>query len=122
MELPVVVVDWPRLLMLRDLQPPGEPDVVAELIASFLSDSAERIERLHAASAAGNLRGVSHEAHAIKGSAGLLGAEPLRAEAEAVETAANAGLVEGLPALIARMNSALDVAHAALSRGPETGG
>jgi HPt (histidine-containing phosphotransfer) domain-containing protein len=116
MEMPVI--DWPRLLIFRDLQPPGEADIVAELIDSFLSDSAARLERLHAAAAAGNLRGVAHEAHSIKGAAALLAADPLSAEAEAVEIAANAGLAQDLPPLLVRLNSALNTTHATLSRGP----
>jgi HPt (histidine-containing phosphotransfer) domain-containing protein len=112
---PGPVVDWPQLLLLRELQDPSEPDVVADLVATFLTDSAVRMARARAALAAGDAKGVMVEAHTLKGSAALLAAEPLRRAAERVERAANAGstglaagLLDDLAATLAEVRGAFE--------------
>jgi HPt (histidine-containing phosphotransfer) domain-containing protein len=112
------VVEWPRLLQFRELQPPGEPDVVLELIGDFLTDSARRITLLHEAAALEKWRDVGHQAHTIKGSAALLACEPLCAAAETVETAIRSGVTDGLPDAIAVLADALALARDVLSKGP----
>jgi HPt (histidine-containing phosphotransfer) domain-containing protein len=112
------VIDWPQLLMLRELQPPDEPDVIADLIATFKKDSSARLERLRAAAASGNLTDVGHEAHALKGSAATLGAELMRGEAEHIEAAVRANDLAPLPPLVTRLAEALREAQAELAKGP----
>jgi HPt (histidine-containing phosphotransfer) domain-containing protein len=112
------IVEWPRLLELRDLQPSGQPDIVAELIDAFLADSARRIAILHQAAAVGQWRDVGHQAHTLKGSAALLACEPLRAAAEIVEIAARTGATEVLPDAIVVLADALALARDVLSSGP----
>jgi two-component system, sensor histidine kinase and response regulator len=112
------VVEWITFLKLRDLQPPDEPDIIEELVSAFLVDSAKRLARLLDAAAAGDLRIVAHEAHSIKGSAGLLGAEALEAEAQEVETAARAGGSSTLPDLIDRLAAIVRATQVALTQGP----
>lgn len=115
---PSLIVEWPRLLELRDLQPPGDPDIVLELIGAFLTDSQRRIALLHKAAAERKWRDVGHQAHTLKGSAALLACEPLRVAAETVETAARTGVTDGLPDAIAVLADALAAARHALSSGP----
>ena len=115
---PPMIVEWSRLLQLRELQPPGQPDVVLELIGDFLTDSEWRIKLLHEAAEAGKWRDVGHQAHTLKGSASLLACEPLRAAAETVETATRTGETNGLHGAIAVLAEALALARAALSSGP----
>jgi HPt (histidine-containing phosphotransfer) domain-containing protein len=104
--------------MLRDLQPPGQPDVVLELIGDFLTDSERRIKLLHEAAAVEKWRDVGHQAHTLKGSASLLACEPLRIAAETVETATRTGAFDGLPDAIVVLAAALELAREALSNGP----
>jgi HPt (histidine-containing phosphotransfer) domain-containing protein len=115
---PTLIVEWPRLLQLRDLQPPGDPDIVLELIGAFLTDSQRRITLLHEAAAERKWRDVGHQAHTLKGSAALLACEPLRIAAETVETAARTGVTDGLPDAIVVLADALAAARNALSNGP----
>jgi HPt (histidine-containing phosphotransfer) domain-containing protein len=115
---PTLIVEWSRLLQLRDLQPPGQPDVVLELIGDFLMDSERRMKLLHEAVAVEKWRDVCHQAHTLKGSASLLACEPLRVAAEVVETATRTGVMDGLPTAIAALADALALARTALANGP----
>ena len=77
-----------------------------QLIDLFIVQGRERIAAAHAAAQAGDARGVSAAAHALKSSAGNLGAQSLGARAAAVERSgaaaqdapALAALVDGLTA------------------------
>ena len=62
---------------LRQLTPPGEPDVLAEVLRLFLEEVPPRIARLRNAWAAGNIEEVHRAAHSLKGSAGNIGARRL---------------------------------------------
>lgn len=112
------IIDWPQLLMLRDLQDPGEPDVVAELIAMFLADSAERMSRVQEAARAGDVRAIGLEAHALKGSAALLGAEHLRLAAGEVEARARTDGMEAMGPPVDMMRLSLETTLRALADGP----
>ncbi|HWI18854.1 MAG TPA: Hpt domain-containing protein [Vicinamibacterales bacterium] len=59
---------------LRSLTPPGEPDVLSEVLQLFLTEVPPRIDRLRNAWAAGNIEEVHRAAHSLKGSAGNIGA------------------------------------------------
>ncbi len=95
--------------MLASLQEPGEPDLIVELVSLFLRDTPERLRGLvdrplepsHAA----------RVAHAVKGSAGNLGASRLQDLASRLERAGHdgqsadtlAGLAEDVCAEYARV-------------------
>ena len=88
-------VDAEVLEMLESLQEPGEPDLIVELITLFLKDTPERLAELgDSRRDAGH---VARVAHAVKGSAGNLGATVLQECAGALEHAAHRG--EGAEAL-----------------------
>ena len=71
------VLDAAVIDNLRELTAPGEPDVLAEVLALFLEDVPRRIERLRAAWAAGDAAEIHRIAHSLKGSAGNIGAQTL---------------------------------------------
>ena len=79
----------------KDLQQPGEPDIVAELIDLFLEDAEKRITILAQAGALGDLNTVREQAHGLKGSSGNIGASRIHnlsnrlAESPAANSAAN---------------------------------
>ena len=110
-----VVVDWGRLEALRDLQSEGEPDVVVEVIAMFQEDSVARLARARDAFACGGRKSLKREAHSLRGSAGLLGAERLRETAEAVER--HAGWSSALGPLVDAMAEAISAVCTELSSG-----
>lgn len=71
------VLDPAVLDNLRQLTPPGEPDLLLQVLTIFLDEAPKRIERLQSALAAGDAAGVQRAAHSLKGSAGNIGAHAL---------------------------------------------
>jgi CheY-like chemotaxis protein/PAS domain-containing protein len=99
------VVDSATLKQLRD---DAGPDLVSELIASFMSETDERLLRMQAATPAGDFESVATDAHAMKSSSGTFGALRLQSLAERLEAAASASdaslvseLLDVLPDLVA---------------------
>jgi len=82
-------IDKDVLEMLAELQAPGEPDLVSELVELFLRDTPERLRVLETRpiDAADAVRA----AHTVKGSAGNIGAVALQAQAAALEAAGHDG-------------------------------
>jgi two-component system, sensor histidine kinase and response regulator len=84
-------VDPEVLAMLADLQEPGEPDLLGELVALFLRDAPERLGAIDRGLADGDLATVERAAHSLKGSASNLGAMGLHCLAACVEEQARLG-------------------------------
>ncbi len=59
---------------LRQLTPPGEPDVLSEVLRLFLDEVPRRVERLKAAWQERNAVELQRAAHSLKGSSGNIGA------------------------------------------------
>lgn len=67
-------VDPSILAMLEEIQEPGQPDLICELIELFLEDSARNLQALETAVEHRNAAEVRLVAHSLKGSSGSLGA------------------------------------------------
>jgi CheY-like chemotaxis protein/nitrogen-specific signal transduction histidine kinase/HPt (histidine-containing phosphotransfer) domain-containing protein len=67
-------LDASMLDSFRDLQTPGEPDIVTELVDLFLSDAGKRITAIEEAAERGDSKTIKEQAHAVKGAAGNVGA------------------------------------------------
>jgi HPt (histidine-containing phosphotransfer) domain-containing protein len=106
-------IDWSQLNDLRGL---GEPELVAELLATFLQDSELQLASLVAAVQSGDAPRVKREAFVLKGTAALLGAERLRATAEYLEAEAALSLANVRP-LIAALRTELGEVHSVLAAG-----
>ena len=104
-------VDPEVLDMLTSLQEPGEPDLVVELVTLFLRDTPERLQVLLARPLDGSQ--AAGVAHAIKGSAGNLGAMVLQERASALEQAAHRG---SHPERLAALADALHAEYARVER------
>jgi HPt (histidine-containing phosphotransfer) domain-containing protein len=85
------VVGRERLLALRDLQEPGEPDLVAEIVEMFRADGNARLARARGALARTDAAALRLEAHSLRGSAGVIGADVLSDAALDVERCATGG-------------------------------
>jgi CheY-like chemotaxis protein/HPt (histidine-containing phosphotransfer) domain-containing protein len=85
------VIDPLALEKLRALRLPGEPDLAREVIELFLVDAPVRIAALRGSIERGDLRGVMHGAHTLKGSASHLGAKLLSTLCAHLEEKARAG-------------------------------
>ena len=71
------VLDHVVIDKLRQLTPPGEPDVLVQVLQLFLQEVPPRIDRLRNVWAAGDIQEMYRVAHSLKGSAGNVGARRL---------------------------------------------
>lgn len=69
----------------------GDPDLESELIVTFLADTSQRISEMAAVIASGDATSLIRTAHAIKGSAGNMGAATLQEIARKLEQIAKSG-------------------------------
>jgi CheY-like chemotaxis protein len=83
---------------------------LSQLFAMALADIAKRHERIEAAAAAGDLDSAQREAHAIKGSCGMIGAAEIQALAASIEEAPtlNTSAVAEIPAACLRLKHVLE--------------
>ena len=86
----------------------GSTGLVAELFELFKEDTPERLANMGAHLAAGEAGVVSELAHALKGSAGPMGASKMRGIAQDIEKATRAGRAD--PEIAAQL-SALEAAY-----------
>ena len=107
-------LDVAALAALRELQEPGAPDIVLEVVRMFLGDSAQCREAAERALVAGDASALAFAAHRLRGSAALLGLERLQQTAEDVERVANLGGPTEWAARLHRMQDALAEADEAL--------
>jgi CheY-like chemotaxis protein len=104
---------------LVELQDPGIPGLLAELIGLFSEDAPHNVARLHAAVAGADPAEVTRIAHALKGSAATLGARTMAATCAAIEAAGRAGRAADLgPALAELQRQTHDVLAALAELAP----
>jgi HPt (histidine-containing phosphotransfer) domain-containing protein len=107
-------VDRAVLLGLREFQAPGEEDTVARLIALFLRETPARLADIRAALESGDPPALERAAHALKGSAGTLGAYALRDLCAQLEDLADSGTVEGAAGVADALAAAFERARPVL--------
>ena len=105
------VLDAAVLDRLRQLTPPGEPDVMAEVLQLFLDEAPKRIARLRDAWRENAVEDVQRGAHSLKGSSGNIGAAALYAVCREIDEQARAGALSDRSQLLA----ALDREYAAVA-------
>ena len=93
---------------LRRLTPPGEPDVLTEVLTLFLDEVPLRVERLRNAWAAGNIEEVRRAAHSLKGSAGNIGARRLHAICSQLDEVGRSRELDGAAALVDELAAEFD--------------
>ena len=88
---------------LRELQEPGEPDLLDELVEMFVTDGDARVQAL--AGAARDLRAgdVEREAHALKGASAVFGAEAVVELCQRLQLAGRSGDLAGVPSLVEQL-------------------
>jgi CheY-like chemotaxis protein len=116
-------IDMNALSSLRDLQSRSEPNLLAELIDSFLRDTSDRLAAMRSASANGDAQTLTRTVHALKGGCGIVGATRMTALCEIIEELGRTGSVEGTPVLITALDEEFGRVRRALqaekSAGPE---
>lgn len=101
------LLDDDVIAALRDLQSDDDPTFFTDLIATFLSDAEERMQKLSARLEAGDLAEVSREAHSLKSSAGNVGAIAVASIAAAIDREASSTPPSVSVQLIAQLRSTL---------------
>ena len=81
------------------------PSFTDDLINLFLQDTAQHLQVLRSASAAGDAELLRREAHSLKGSCGVMGALQMVAIFLQLEQKAKAGSLDGADALIAQIEN-----------------
>ena len=76
---------------LRQLTPPGEPDVLAEIFQLFLNEVPKRIDALRSAVRSGDAVTVQRTAHSLKGSSGNIGARAMSEVCRQLDDRAKSG-------------------------------
>ena len=110
------VLDEAVLDTLRLLTPPGEPDVLTEVLQMFLQEVPPRIERLCNAWAAGNIEEMSRAAHSLKGSAGTIGAQRLFSVCSQLDDVGRAGALTKVAPLVDALGTEFSKVEVAIRR------
>lgn len=72
----------------------GDLSLMEEVIEIFLNETPKRLKKIQRALEMGDLKGLEREAHALKGSAGSLGARQLEERAKKLQSASREGHLE----------------------------
>ena len=88
---------------LRQLNQPGEPDIVQQVLSLFLTDAAARIDALVRAVERGDAAALHRTAHALKGAAANIGATALQEQCRELEALGKQGTVAGAAPLLAAL-------------------
>ncbi|MBI1381820.1 MAG: hypothetical protein GC161_12120 [Planctomycetaceae bacterium] len=108
------VLDPQVIASLRELDEPGEPGLLEELVDIFLSDAPTRVAALEEALAAGDGAQLERVAHSLKSSCGNLGAKTLAELCRQIEANGRQGRLEGIASLVARSRQAFAEVQRAL--------
>lgn len=100
----------------------GGEKLVAQMIDLFVSTGRERLDAARAAAAAGDCPGVQRPFHALKSSAGQLGAVLLQALCERGEMLAAQGAATSLPSVVSAAHEQFIVAVRLLQGAPWASG
>ena len=113
---PLAVLDPTVIESLRQLTPPGEPDVLTEVLRLFLDDVPPRIDRLRNAWASGNIEEMHRAAHSLKGSAGNIGARRLYEVCRQLDDVTKSGNLTGAAPLIDALGAEFGKVEAEIRR------
>ena len=108
-------LDLEAIGKLRDLSSDGDPDLVAEVIGLFLQEAPRRVAVLRAAAARGDTKELRDVAHALKGSAGQLGARGVQMVAGRIEDLGRSGITAGAVALVEGLDAEFQRARTAMA-------
>lgn len=106
---------WSLPPFLTELSSEGQHDLVAELIATFLADSAERLQALDNGWTRQDLQSVRAQAHSLKGSCSQMGVESMAQLCHAMDALAREGKAAEGRELLRRLAGELVRVRAALA-------
>jgi CheY-like chemotaxis protein/HPt (histidine-containing phosphotransfer) domain-containing protein len=119
------VLDAARLDELRALEAASGKDLLSSVIQAFFESSMHLARTIHEAFEADDLTKMGRSAHTLKSSSAQLGATKLSALCKELEARGLAGQAEGVPALLAELDTELEEvleSLTAVTSGVECGG
>lgn len=110
------VIDDSILESYRSLQDEGQPDVVTEFIDGFLEDLPVRADRLRQAVDSKNPTELKSAAHALKGSAGSVGAVVVAGLCAQIEAIGRSGSAAGTEEILVQLEPEIARATSELAK------
>jgi HPt (histidine-containing phosphotransfer) domain-containing protein len=105
---PATPLDAVAVERLRRLVPADQPQVLTQLVDTFLANAPELLAEMDAALAAGNAPRLTRAAHTLKSNAANFGATALEEQARAIEEGARAGQTGNAGSMIAGARDAFE--------------
>jgi signal transduction histidine kinase/CheY-like chemotaxis protein/HPt (histidine-containing phosphotransfer) domain-containing protein len=105
---PATPLDAVAVERLRRLVPADQPQVLTQLVDTFLANAPELLAEMDAALAAGNAPRLTRAAHTLKSNAANFGATALEEQARAIEEGARAGQTGNAAGMIASARDAFE--------------
>lgn len=116
-------MDWNRLEALRPLQRPGKPDVIQQMVQTYLKNADALMQALNGALARQDHELMTRSAHSLKSAAATIGASGLSQLAADMEATFRNGQFDLAANLILRCEASHNAACRALTeRYPISGG
>ena len=106
--VPAILADSLDRAVLTELQALGgedEPEFFNAVVEQFLTDAPGHLDAIHQAARARNAEDLTHAAHALKGSARHMGANPLSEICSALEAKGRGGLQDDVGQLLAAFDA-----------------
>ena len=110
------VLDPAVLAALRQLNIPGEPDVLTDVLKLFLEEVPPRMTRLRNAWSSGNIEEMQRAAHSLKGSAGNIGAQGMFDVCRQLDGLGRSGNLESASTLVDALDVEFDKVQAEIRR------
>jgi HPt (histidine-containing phosphotransfer) domain-containing protein len=110
------VLDPDVVSRLRQLTPPGEPDVLQEILSLFRDEVPKKISALRSAVASGDAATAQRTAHSLKGSSGNIGAHAMYDVCRQLDDRARSGDLSRLLPLIDSLEAEYGSVEAEIER------
>jgi CheY-like chemotaxis protein len=94
------LLDTAVLNDITEIQTPGEPDVLVELINIYLNESAKSLQAIKNHLAFSNMEGLKRSIHSLKGSSGNIGAKYFAARCMEMENALDSKNLQKVTSLL----------------------
>ncbi|MCA9772115.1 MAG: Hpt domain-containing protein [Myxococcales bacterium] len=92
-----------------------DPELLAELVELFLEECPTHLAAVRAAIADSNAEALEHEAHAMKGAAGNVGADGVQAAARRMEVMGRSRMLDGAAPALGALEDAVELARTTLT-------
>ena len=94
------IIDPGAIELLRQIQQPGGPNVIAMVVDSYCTDAPKLIERVRTGLQSNDVQALTRAAHSLKSSSASLGAKRVASLAKEIEMLSRANELTPIDALI----------------------